>query len=240
MKTWQKAAIMTLISFTIGGIYLFIVFRERRNPGVQPNANPEQNLSRDDAAPVRMTFPTSFDDVVKLENTSVWMKNGYTMPYFPYKDGRIVFTKPAGVIPAAQRLDIKKAIKAEPPANVDDGISHGTRQAFIVFSMPSSPNLYATVVGVMDAGQEQYFSDVLFYYDDPHSIYDYWPKNVWAAIDAHQVIPGMSELQTRMSIGQKMQTDGGGQGNRTVTYDQAGKKWTITFVNDKATSIKSP
>jgi hypothetical protein len=91
----------------------------------------------------------------------------------------------------------------------------------------------------MDAGQEQYFSDVLFYYDDPHSIYDYWSKNTWAAIDAHQVVSGMSELQTRMSIGQKIQTDGGSQGNRTVTYDQAGKKWTITFVNDHATAIQS-
>lgn len=240
MQTWQKAAIMTLISLTIGGIYLFTVFRQRSNPGVQPNVNPEQNLTRDEAAPVRMTFPTSFDDIVKLEGASVWMKNGYTMPYFPYRNGRILFAKPVGVIPTAQRLDIKKAIKASPPADVDDGISHGQRQAFVVFSLPGSSSLYATVVGVMDAGQEQYFSDVLFYYDDPHSIYDYWPKNVWAAIDAHQVIPGMNELQTRMSIGQKMQTEGGSEGNRTVTYDQAGKKWTVTFVNDKATSIKSP
>jgi hypothetical protein len=239
MKNWQRAAIMTLITFAIGGIYLFSVFEHRRNPGVQPNTNPEQSLTRDDAAPVRMTFPTSFDDIVKLQGTSVWMKNGYTMPYFPYQGSRILFSKPVGVIPSAQRLDIKKAIKASPPAEVDDGISHGTRQAFVVFSLPGSPGLYATVVGAMDAGQEQYFSDVLFYYDDPHSIFDYWPKNVWAAIDAHQVIPGMSELQTRMSIGQKIQTDGGSEGNRTVTYDQAGKKWTVTFVNDHATSINS-
>jgi hypothetical protein len=230
---------MTLISLTIGGIYLFTVFRQRSNPGVQHNVNPEQNLTRDETAPVRMTFPTSFDDIVKLQGTSVWMKNGYTMPYFPYQNGRILFAKPVGVIPTAQRLDIKKAIKALPPTQVDDGISHGQRQAFVVFSLPGSPSLYATVVGVVDAGQEQYFSDVLFYYDDPHSIYDYWPKNVWAAIDAHQVIPGMNELQTRMSIGQKTQTEGGSEGNRAVTYDQAGKKWTVTFVNDHATGINS-
>jgi len=240
MKTWQKAAIMTLISLTIGGIYLLIVFHERRNPGVQTNTNPEQNLTRDEAAPVRMMFPTSFDDIVKLQGTSVWMKNGYSMPYFPYQNGHIEFAKPAGDIPPAQRLDIKKAIKAEPPENVDDGIDHGTRQAFVVFSLPGSPTLYATVAGVMGAGQEQYFSDVLFYYDDPHSIYDYWPKNIWAAIDAHQVIPGMSQLQTQMSIGHNQHTEDSSEGNRTVTYNQAGKKWTITFVNDKATSIKSP
>jgi len=35
-------------------------------------------------------------------------------------------------------------------------------------------------------------SDILFFYDDPHMIYDHWSKDVWAAIDAHQVKPGMS------------------------------------------------
>jgi hypothetical protein len=166
------------------------------------------------------------------------MKNGYTMPYYPFEGGHIIFTKSAGFIPTAQRLDIKKVIKASAPADVDDGISHGSRQAIAIFSMPGSPTLYATAIGAIDSSQESYFSDVLFYYDDPHTIYDNWPKDVWAAIDAHQVKPGMSELQTRMAIGQKIHADSQSEGDRTVTYDQAGKKWTVTFVNNKATSIK--
>jgi hypothetical protein len=240
MKTWQKAGIITLITAAIGGIYLFIVFEQRKNPGVASENTAQQPENPDDYAVVRAKFPTSFDDVLKLENTSVWMKNGYTIAYFPYEAGRIVFAKPVGVIPTAQRLDIKKVIKASPPASVDDGISHGSRQAFAVFEMPGDTHLYATVIGVMDGGQEQYFSDVLFYYDDPHTIYSNWPRDVWAAIDAHQVKPGMSELQTRMAIGQKTQSDDSTEGNRTVTYDQAGKQWTVTFINDKATTIKSP
>jgi hypothetical protein len=189
---------------------------------------------------VRMMFITSFENAEKLQGASVWMKNGYTMPYYPYEGGHIVFAKRAGVVPSAQRLDIKKVIKAVPPTQVDDGIDHGTRQVFAVFALPGSTSLYATVIGALDGSQEQYFCDVLFYYDDPHTIYDNWPKNVWTAIDAHQVIAGMSELQTRMSIGQKQHGDGSGEGNRAVTYDQAGKQWTVTFVNDHATSIKTP
>ncbi len=231
---------MTLVTLAIGGIYLFSVFEHRRNPGVATQHGPEQNLTPDDVAIVRMKMMTSFDDALTLQGASVWMKNGYTMPYYPELGGRIAFANPAGVIPSAQRLDIKKVIKAVPPAQVDDGISHGARQVFAVFSLPGSPTLYATAIGVIDGRQEQYFCDVLFYYDDPHNIYNYWPKNVWTAIDAHQVIPGMSELQTRMSIGQKTQTDGSSEGNRTVTYDQAGRQWTVTFVNNKATTIKSP
>ena len=240
MKNWQKALIMTSITLTIGGVYLLVVFEQRRNPGVVSQNTQQPTESPDDVAVVRMMFPTTFADVLKLQNTSVWMKNGYTMPYFPFEAGRIVFAKPAGVIPSAQRLDIKKVIKATAPAQVDDGISHGSRQAFAIFALPGSASLYATAIGAIDASQEEYFSDILFFYDDPHTIYDNWPKNVWAAIDAHQVLPGMSELQTRMSIGQKTHSDGSSEGNRTVTYDQAGKTWTITFVDNKATTIKTP
>jgi hypothetical protein len=240
MKTWQTAGIITLITLAIGGTYLFVVFEHRKNPGVVGQNAQQQPEDPDDFAVVRAMFPTSFDDVVKLENTSVWMKNGYTMAYFPYEGGRIVFTKRIGVIPSAQRLDIKKVIKASPPAAVDDGISHGTRQVFAVFTEPGSPAQYATAIGVIDGSQQQYYSDILFYYDDPHTIYDNWPKDVWAAIDAHQAKPGMSELETRMAIGQKTQTDGSTEGNRTVSYDQDGKQWTVTYVNNHATSIKSP
>jgi len=49
----------------------------------------------------------------------------------------------------------------------------------------------------------------------------------------------MNELQTRLAIGQKMHPGGSEEGNRTVTYDQDGKHWTVTFVKDRATSVKS-
>jgi hypothetical protein len=108
-----------------------------------------------------------------------------------------------------------------------------------VFSLPGSTDLDATPIGVIQGSTEAYYCDTLFYYDNPHIIYDNWPKDVWAAIDAHQVKAGMSELETRMAIGQKMQTDGGAEGNRTVTYDQAGRKWTVTFLHNHATTIEN-
>jgi hypothetical protein len=239
VKNWQKAAVVTLITLIAGGIYLFTVFEHRRKLAAVPNADENQGMTMDDLAVVRTKSIISFEGAKELEGTSVWMKNGYTIAYFPFEGGRVEFAKRVGVIPSAQRLDIKKVVKAAPPASVDDGISHGSRQIFAVFTMPGNPNQYATAIGVMDGIQEQYFCNLLFYYDDPHTIYDNWPKNIWAAVDAHQVIPGMNELQTRMSIGQNGRGDGSTEGNRTVTYDQGGKHWTVTFVNDKATNIKT-
>ncbi len=134
---------------------------------------------------------------------------------------------------------MKKVIKATVPNDVDDGISHGTRQAMVVFTLADGKDQYATPVGAMDGSQEQYYSDLLFFYDDPHTIYTHWPKDIWAAVDAHQVKQGMNELQTRMAIGQKMHPDGQKEGDRTVTYDQDGKNWTVTFVKDRATVVKN-
>jgi hypothetical protein len=239
MKTWKFVLVTSLITLTIGGIYLLVVFKHRQNPGVQTQSAPDQNLTPDDVAIVRQMFMTSFDDAVKLEGTSVWMKNGYTIPYYPYEGGHVVFAKKIGLIPSAQKLDIKKVIKAAVPANEDDGIDHGSRQVFAVFTLPGSTDMDATPIGVIQGNQEQYFCDLLFYYDDPHTIYDNWPKDVWAAIDAHQVKPGMSELETHMAIGSKVLSEGGTEGNRTVTYDQAGKTWLVTYENNHATTIKN-
>jgi hypothetical protein len=188
---------------------------------------------------MRAFFPAHFEDTLRLEGTTVWMKNGYIMPYYPYTGGRVVFARRVGVIPAAQRLEIKKIIQQAAPAAEDDGISHGSRQAFAVFALPGGAALYATPIGAIQGNQESYFSDMLFYYDDPHTIYDHWPRGVWATIDAHQVKPGMSELETRMSIGRKLHSSSTTEGDRTVTFDQAGKHWTVTFVKNRATEIKS-
>lgn len=239
MKAWKVVLIPTVITLLIGGIYLISVWKHRQNPGVTAqNDTSEATLSKDDLVVMKAYFPQHFEDLDRLTGTTVWMKNGYTMPYFPYAGGRVEFTKKAGVIPPAQAMRIKKVIKAAAPASVDDGISHGSRQAFVVFTMPGNKDEFTTPVGAIEGNEEQYYTDMLFFYDDPHKIYDYWPKDVWAAIEAHQVKQGMSELEARMAVGQKMQADGQKEGDRTVTFDEDGKKWTVTFVKNRATEIK--
>jgi hypothetical protein len=245
LKTWQKALIPTAITIAIGAIYLYSVYQHRKNPGVIAEQAQSEKVNADDLAVVRMKFMQHYEDTLSLVGTSVWMKNGYTMPYYPFAGGCVEFHR-VGLIPPDQRLDIKKIVKASPPAHEDDSISHGARQVFAVFSMAGDANgetkgdtrLYATPIGVMEGSNEQYFCDLLFFYDDPHTIYD-WPKDVWASVDAHQAKPGMNELQARTALGQKVEADGGSEGNRTVIYDANGKKWTVTFANDRATAVRS-
>jgi hypothetical protein len=238
VKAWKVVVIPTLISLMIGGIYLFSVWKQRQNPGVIGQPTPDQTLGKDDLVVMRAFSPQHFEDTKRIEGTRVWMKNGYTMPYFPYEGGHLDFAKRVGVIPSAQRLDVKKIVNAVVPAKVEDGIDHGNRQAMAVFTLPGGAQQFATPIGVMQGSEETYYSDILFFYDDPHTIYDHWPKDVWAAVDAHVVKLRMSELETRMAIGQNMHPSSDKEGDRTVTYDQNGKHWTVTYVGNKATVIK--
>lgn len=239
LNNWQKTLIITGLTLAIGGCYLLWVLHQRHQPGVVKQPDPGQALSKDDLAVVKAYFPQHFDDLQKLAGTSAWIKSGYTMSYFPYAGGRVEFGKRVGLLPPAQRIEIRKIIKAVAPAAAHDGIEPGGMQAFVVFALPQGPDLYAVAVGVLKGGEEGYFTDMIVYYDDPHTIYGDWGNAVWSAIDAHQVKPGMSELETRMAIGSKVHVDGQTEGDRTVTYDVNGKSTVVTYSQNHATEIKS-
>jgi hypothetical protein len=199
----------------------------------------EQTQKLDELVVMRQYFPHYFEDAQRIENTTVWMKDGYAIPYFAYSGNHVEFSSQAGLVPSNQQLDVKKLVKAVEPAGMEDGVARGAEQVLAVFSMPGKDGLYALPIGAVAGSQEAYYSDQLFFYDDPHVIYDHWSKEVWKAIDAHQVLPGMSELQTRMAIGANMEPLGRVTGDRTVAYDQAGKRWTVRFENNRAKSIQS-
>lgn len=240
LKLWQKALLSIFVTLAIGGLYLRHVFNERRKPSVMEQQQQHTKSNMDDYVIMRSMSIHYFENLKKMEGMTVWMKNGYVMPYFPAAAGHIQFNHPAGVIPAAQKLELKKFIKSPVPLSVDTGMSHPAQQVFVLFTMPGDSKQYALAVGDYEGKEEAYFCDLEFFYDDPHTIYDHWPKNVWAAIDQRNVIAGMSERQTHMAIGLNASYSGHEKGNRTVTYDQAGKKWVVTYVNDKATKIVPP
>ena len=102
MKAWKIILIPTLITLAIGGIYLFSVWKHRQNPGViAKKDSSETTLSKDDLVVMRAFFPQHFDDLQRLEGTTVWMKDGYAISYFPYAGGHVDFaiTALVAVIP---------------------------------------------------------------------------------------------------------------------------------------------
>ena len=241
MKLWQKLMLATLLVALIAGVRVYFVWRERQNPGMMAlKAEPSKPVNEDDLSYVKEYLFATFDQAKRLEGTTVWVKAGYALPYFPYA-GAVEWGKPQGDLPAAEKLQIQKLIKAAAPAKLGDRVPHGSRQYLVVFTMADKtgkPGEFAAPIGYVQGEQEGILADQLFYYDDPKTIYSHWPKNVWDAVAAHTPAVGMSENQTRMAVGILVESDSQSIGNRTVTYHAGPKTWVVTFVDDKATTVK--
>jgi len=243
MKLWQKIVIPTLIMLLICSIYLFIVFKSRQDPGVIATKDePAKPLTNDEMAYVKKYLFATFDQAKQMEGTNVWVKAGYAVPYYPYAGGAVQFAKREGMLPATEKLSVSKLIKAAAPAKEDDRMEHGSRQYFAVFTITgpdAKTGTFAAPFGYTEGTQETILADQIFYYDDPKTIYTDWPKPVWDAVAAHTPTVGMTENQARMAAGIMIDSDSTRQGDRTVIYDAGGKKWTVTFVKNKATEVKA-
>lgn len=238
MKGWQKGALITLVVFLIVGGYLAYVFKSRQDPGVMgtKGEKPKQ-LSKDDLAVVKLLYLPGFDDAKQLEGKPLWVKAGYTLPYYPVKGTTVEFAKKEGTLPPDAKLNVDKLIKAVPPAKEDDRLPHGTKQYFATFTIDGKDGKYAAPIGFAEGTEEKMWTDDLFFYDDPKTIYDHWTPAVWDAVAKHTPTVGMTEAQVRMAVGMQIQSDSSREGDRTVTYDTGSKKWTVTFAKGAATQV---
>jgi hypothetical protein len=245
MKTWQKLALATVAVVAIAAVRVYMVNKAREDPGVAARKNVPKKLSTDDLAVITLYYFASFDAAKdRLEGKPVWVKAGYSLPYYPYVGGAVQFNKPQGDLPGAEKLEISKLVKAAAPAKVDDRVPHGTKQYFAVFTVAGPdaiPGTFAAPIGDQepesDSGKESVLTDLLFYYEDPKTIFDNWPQPVWDAIAKHTPTVGMSENQARMAAGILIESDSTTLGDRTVTYHSGAKSWTVTFAKGVATSV---
>jgi hypothetical protein len=238
MKTWQKLALIFVPALIILGIGILIIHHLRNQPAaVQPHTQ-ERQLTEDQMVVPRKLFIDSLASARVLIGKSVWIQAGYELDYYPYVDRRVDFAHKSGVLPSVQQLNITNIVTQKLPAGVPTRIARGSAQAFAVFTMPGDPKEYATAIGTIAGSDTAFYCDNIFYYDDPHQMYKFWPADIWKAIDAHHPIPGMNELQTSMALGVMQQSDSSDYGNRTVTWDAGGKHWSVTFENDKATQVR--
>lgn len=237
MKTWQKLALITVPAILIAAIGVWRINVARNQPAVAPHPE-ETHLSDEQMVQPRKLFIDDLKSARDLIGKPVWVQAGYELDYFPYASRHVDFAHKVGVLPSVQRLDIRDIVVEKVPANVETRIARGTGQAFAVFTMPGDAKEYATAVGTMQGNDSTWYCDNVLYYDDPHQMYNFWPKDLWAAVDAHQPKPGMTELETAMALGVMQQSDSSDYGNRTVHYNAGPKRWAVTFANDKATDIQ--
>lgn len=237
MKSWQVMGLLTLVVLLAAGGYLAYVFHVRNEPGVQKAQYQEPPVTDDQVVQPRKMYIATLNDAKDLTGKTVWVQAGFSMEYYPYVAGRVEFAHPISVLPSVQALAIEKIVEAKVPPNLATRVPAGDKQVLAVFRMPGDAKEYATAIGTIQGTDETYYADQMFYYDDPHLLYKHWPADVWQAVDDHKPKPGMNELQVAMALGTMQQSDSRDIGNRTVTYDAGGKKWSVSFAKDKATTV---
>jgi hypothetical protein len=239
MKPWKVVALLSLPMLLFAAWRIWSIYKERHAPVAVKQQPAERQITQDDLVRPRKLYTESLKSAKHdLKGQTVWMQAGYQLEYYPYRGGAVVFSQKKGPLPSNQELQIQDIVEVPTPTNWLSRIPRGSKNIFLVVRMPGDKAEYAVPMGEVNDGNEKFRMDDLLYYDDPHKLYPYWPANIWQAIDHHQVILGMSELQTMMSVGQVQESGSTNYGTRSVTYTAGDRTVTVTFVGDKATEVE--
>jgi hypothetical protein len=240
------------IKFAIGGTIVMVLALGIRI-GLIYRANHEEmpvpkdpyaaaKVNPDDLVFLRKERPDSLKDERTLIGKTLWISAGGQMDYYRDTGNHVDYAKPVGVLLGAEPVVIKGVFEEVAPASgvAVMRIAGGQRHVLLAFTLPKSSDpatLYAVPVGNFDDGRYNFFTDEIFFYDDPHTLYQHWGADMWSHIDKHEAVLGMSEDQAMMSLGQVLVPHGDTPGNRGVSFDNNGHPVTIEFENDKAVKI---
>jgi hypothetical protein len=240
MTTGKKwAAGITAAMVLAVGIELLYLHHERSSPGNAVAPEEYGKVDPDELVFLKKERPSSMADLKDLFGKTVWVSAAGQMEYYPYAAHRADYAKSAGTLLGAEPLAIKDAFEQVPPKSATFRIPGGDKHVLLAFTMPKSADPakeYAVPVGYQQGKDFTFYTDDIFFYDDPHTLYNWGPK-VWQAIDSHQVILGMKEREVQLSLGQVSENSSQDYGNRTVVYANVGHPVSVTYVDNKVTEF---
>jgi hypothetical protein len=228
----QKIQIALILAMLIAGIRLAVIFYERHEEASQPKKQQAAPLDPDYYVTPKKLYLYDLKSARQLTRQPVWVKVGYYYSYFPYDPAThaVNFAHESGKLQPIQKLEIKDVVavlsKDEP----------GKKQVMAVFLQAGKS--YAVAIGSDTGGDFKFFSDDMFFIEDPHQLYKHWPADVWQAIDQHQAKPGMNELQADFAIGIGLAEPGADAIDKTLNYPNDGKPLRITYHDGKAADIR--
>jgi hypothetical protein len=242
MDNGKKAALGgTLLFLAVIGVRVGMIYRERNAPEKTVATPAREKMADDDLVFLKKKRQSSMADTKELVGQPLWVSAGGQMDYYPAAGKHVDYSKVAGTLLGAQKLDIKGFTEQVAPKSATNRIPGGDRQVLMLFTIPDSPTpekVYGVPVGYHEAGQYTFYLDEIFFYDDPHELYKHWGPEIWKAVDSHQVILGMNERQVQLALGQVSKSLSNDYGNRLVVYANLGKPFAVTFVKNKATAFR--
>ncbi len=226
-ETKQKLQLFFVVALLVAGTRTAYIFYQRWAP---EKVSPALPLNPDYYVVPKKLYPYDLQSARQLTAQPVWVKEGYRYTYYPYRHTHADFSHEAGLLLPLEKLEIKDVVTDVTPG------SPGERQIMAVFEQDGQT--YAFPIGSLKDSNYRIYSDEMLYIQDPHQLYQHWPQTIWQAIDQHQVVPGMSELQVDFAIGAGVLEGTGTSDVRTLDYSNGGKPLRITFRDGKAAEIQ--
>src|SRR5215472_12225049 len=233
--SWRwRIQITLIVAFVIALIRIAVVFYKRSHwteaPKPQPVSSSSYRVTLDDYVTPRRIFPYDIASAKQeLVGRTVWVRAGNQLPCYRYVASRVDLSHSAGLLGPLEKLEIKDVIAQS---------ARGGKQAMAIFSRSEALGEYAFAVGTLSQGSYDFSINETLFLEDPHQLYSHWPAEVWAAIDHHEIKPGMNERQGGFALGTNIRVSAGDYGNRTVDYLNAGKPVTVTFSDNKAVTVE--
>lgn len=239
MQNGMKAAIggSLVVVLAIGGELAYL-HHERNKPAVF-KAPEREVIADDDLVFLKQKRPSTLADMKDLYGTTVWVSAGGQLDYYAVSGKSAQYGKAAGTLLGAQPMVIRTEMEQVAPKSATFRIPGGDKQVLVVFTLPGDAKEYAVPVGYREAGAYTFYTDEIFFYDDPHVLYKHWGPEVWKAVDEHRVINGMNERMVQLALGQVQKSTSKEYGNRMVVYPNLGKPVAVTFVKNHVTSFRA-
>ena len=240
----KQIQIILLVFLVLAGVRLVLIYRGRHASPVAPStALPTTTLNADDYVVPTQVHSTDLKSAKEdLTGKRVWVKAGNQVNYFPYAGGQVDFKHSAGLLPPLKTLQVTNVIQSTAPDTKAEEVAPGVRvraqRVLAVFKADGDTKSYAVAIGGNRGGDYTLYINDMFFFDDPHKLYKHWPAEVWSAIDQHQALKGMSELQAALALGAGVpEGSAAGFGNRTLKFDNNGHPITVTFERNRATQV---
>jgi len=234
-ETKQKVqlALAALIAITAirAGYIVYERYSERTGEATQTEKKAPA-LNPDDYVVPKRLYPSDLKSAKQLTKQPVWVREGYHHTYYPYDSARARtdFSREAGMLLPLQKLQVKDVVTDTAPHSAH------IRQIMAVFEQEGKP--FALSIGSVTGNSYSIYSDDYFFIEDPHQLYNHWPPDVWAAIDQHEVKPGMNELQVDFALGMGVLDRSSDSTVKTAHYPNGGKPLTVTYRNGKVAEIR--
>jgi hypothetical protein len=234
-NTRKVVQIVLAAAIVLSAARLLWIMRERRASAPPSAAKKEVPLNAEYYVVPKKLHPYDLKSARRLTEQPVWTKEGYKYTYYPYDPStrHADFKHDAATLQPIEKLEIKDIVTEVSPASADE------RQVLALFEKDGKH--FAVPIGAVKGSDYHIYSDEMFYIQDPHQLYNFWPQDVWDSIAKHEVKPGMDELQADFAVGMGVPKKSEESDVKTVVYPAGGKFLSVTYRNGKAAEItKAP